>query len=826
MHGWDRKLQDFVDSLYDAVLLVDRDGRIRCGNRGVERIFGYPTDQLLGQPVDVLVPAQLRSAHESLREAFTQRPVERLVGRKHPVQARRKDGSEIPVDIDLVPYQDAPGWTIAIIKDASARRQAEAALRASEQMFRQLAENISEVFWLITPDWREVLYVSPAYETLWQRPCQSLYDNPESWIDALHPDDRAAVLGYLADKQAGNLDVIDFPEYRVVRPNGSIRWVRSRGFPVDNDQGQIYRIAGVATDITDLKEADTELRRSEALLSEAQSIAHLGSWELNLQTGKAVWSNEELDLLGLAAAETEGSYERFRASLHPDDREWVLREMQRAINGEVDLFIAEHRVQRSDGSIRYVVERGRVFFGEDGTPLRMIGTTLDISERKQFENHIRQLADYDSLTQLPNRNLFYDRCSHAIARARREGSRIALLFLDLDHFKNINDSLGHPAGDALLVMVAKALLSERRENDTVARLGGDEFTILIEDVADLNAVGNVAARLLRLFESPFHIAPHQLSITTSIGIALYPDDGADVTSLVSSADAAMYHAKSAGRNNYQFYTPELTSKALDRMRLESALRKAIDTEAFSVHYQPQFSMTTGELVGMEALLRWNDPDSGPIAPDRFIPVAEDTGLIIPIGAWVLRTACAQARQWLDAGLTFQWVAVNLSAIQIQQSNMVETISRVLHETGLPARFLELELTETSVMSRTGPAIGILEQIKELGVGLVVDDFGTGYSSLSHLKRLPIRRLKIDRSFIRDIPGALDDVAIVSAILALAESLQLTVVAEGVENDQQRAFLAAKGCHHVQGWLYSPAVPADELLDTVRRLSGNINPSQG
>ena len=701
------------------------------------------------------------------------------------------------------------------------------ALRASEQMFRQLAENISEVFWLITPDWREVLYVSPAYETVWHRPCQSLYDNPESWIDALHPDDKAAVLDYLAAKRAGNLDVIDFPEYRVVRPNGSIRWIRARGFPVENDQGQIYRIAGVATDITDLKEADKELRRSEALLSEAQSIARLGSWELNLQTGKAVWSKEEFGLLGYERTETEGSYERFKDSLHPDDRERVLREMQRAINGEVDRFVAEHRVQRRDGGIRHVLERGRVFFGKDGTPLRMVGTTLDVSERKQFEDHIRQLADYDPLTQLPNRNLFYDRCSHAIARARREGSRMALLFLDLDHFKDINDSLGHPAGDAVLVRVAKALLAELREEDTVARLGGDEFTILIEDVADLNAVGEVAAKLLRLFESPFHLAPYQLGITTSIGIALYPEDGADVTSLLGNADAAMYHAKSAGRNNYQFYTQELTSKALERVRLESALRKAIDTEALCVHYQPQFSITTGELVGLEALLRWNDPDSGPVAPDRFLPVAEETGLIVPIGTWVLRTACAQARQWLDVGLAFQWVAVNLSATQIQQSNLVETVSRVLHDTGLPARFLELEITETSVMSRTGAAIGILEQITALGVGLAVDDFGTGYSSLSHLKRLPIRRLKIDRSLIRDLPDDPDDVAIASAILALAKSLQLMVTAEGVENDQQRAFLAEKGCHHAQGCLYSPAVPANELLATVRRVvSGNINRSSG
>jgi len=825
MHGWDRKLQGFVDSLYDAVLLVDRDGRICCGNRGGERIFGYPIDELLGQPVDVLVPVPQRPAHGSLREAFAQRPAEQLVGRKYPVQARRKDGSEIPVDIDLVPYRDAPGWTIAIIKDASARRQAEAALRDSEQMFRKLAENISEVFWLITPDWREVLYVSPAYETVWHRPCQSLYDNPESWIDALHPDDKAAVLDYLADKRVGNLDVIDFPEYRVVRPNGSIRWIRARGFPVENDQGQIYRIAGVATDITDLKEADKELRRSEALLSEAQSIARLGSWELNLQTGKAVWSNEEFGLLGYERTETEGSYERFKDALHPDDRERVLREMQRAINGEVDRFVAEHRVQRRDGGIRHVLERGRVFFGKDGTPLRMVGTTLDVSERKQFENHIRQLADYDPLTQLPNRNLFYDRCSHAIARARREGSRMALLFLDLDHFKDINDSLGHPAGDAVLVRVAKALLAELREEDTVARLGGDEFTILIEDVADLNAVGEVAAKLLRLFESPFHLAPHQLGITTSIGIALYPEDGADVTSLLGNADAAMCHAKSAGRNNYQFYTQELTSKALERVRLESALRKAIDTEALCVHYQPQFSITTGELVGLEALLRWNDPDSGPVAPDRFLPVAEETGLVVPIGTWVLRTACAQARQWLNVGLEFQWVAVNLSATQIQQSNLVETVSRVLHDTGLPARFLELEITETSVMSRTGAAIGILEQIAALGVGLAVDDFGTGYSSLSHLKRLPIRRLKIDRSLIRDIPDDPDDVAIASAILALAKSLQLMVTAEGVENDQQRAFLAEKGCHHAQGGLYSPAVPANELLATVRRVvSRNINRS--
>lgn len=442
----------------------------------------------------------------------------------------------------------------------------------------------------------------------------------------------------------------------------------------------------------------------------------------------------------------------------------------------------------------------------------------DTTERKQAEGRLHYLAHHDGLTDLPNRVLLMDRLSQALTRAPWHKRLVAVLFLDLDHFKRINDTLGHNIGDRLLKDVAARLLTCVRAGDTIARLGGDEFAIVLSDVAQPQDVPKITQKILDALSRPFKLVARQLFITTSIGISLYPDDGQEADTLLKNADAAMYRAKEHGRNNYQFFLSDMNVQATERLALETALHSAVTREEFLLHYQPLVDLRTGKIIGMEALLRWQSPEHGLVSPAQFIPVAEESGLIVPIGQWVLRTACAQNKAWQAEGLPPVRVAVNLSARQFQQENLVETITEVLRETGLDPNALELELTE-SIMQDTA-AIQTLRQLKELGVEISIDDFGTGYSSLSYLKRLPINTLKIDQSFVRNMTTDKDDAVIAKTIIGLAHSLHLKAIAEGVETIEQLEFLRSHGCDRIQGYLFSrplPAHDATKLLAEGKRL---------
>jgi diguanylate cyclase (GGDEF)-like protein/PAS domain S-box-containing protein len=450
---------------------------------------------------------------------------------------------------------------------------------------------------------------------------------------------------------------------------------------------------------------------------------------------------------------------------------------------------------------------------------RIIGAVIvfhDVSAARAMSAEMTHSAHHDVLTNLPNRLLLNDRISQMIALARRQKRPLAVMFLDLDGFKHINDSLGHAIGDRLLQSVSKRLTAGVRGSDTVSRQGGDEFVILLSEIAHPEDAARSARKILRSLNAGHQIGEHDLHIDGSIGISLYPEDGDDAETLIQNADTAMYHAKESGRNNFQFFTGKMNLKAMERQSLECALRRALDREEFSLHYQPKVNLDTGEITGVEALIRWQHPDRGLILPGQFVPIAEDCGLILQIGHWVLREACRQSHEWVDAGLPSLSMAVNVSAVEFRDSGFVDHIRRIFSETGMEAKYLELELTEGVLMENAQSTARVLQEIKLMGVHLAVDDFGTGYSSLSYLRQFPIDVLKIDQSFIQQITTDTDDSTIVSAIISMGRSLKHLVIAEGIETPEQLAYLKAQGCPEGQGFLFSrplAAAPFACLLDS-------------
>ncbi len=432
---------------------------------------------------------------------------------------------------------------------------------------------------------------------------------------------------------------------------------------------------------------------------------------------------------------------------------------------------------------------------------------------KQLKNQkdaFRKLAYYDILTKLPNRVLFYDRLKHSIDKSKRNNTKLAVLFLDLDNFKEINDSLGHYVGDSVLKVVAKKLQEKLRKSDTLARLGGDEFTLLLEDLKDTSNIGEISQSLAQVVSEPIKIKEHELYVTVSIGISIYPDDGQDTDSLLKCADSAMYSAKKDGCNLFHFYKKEMTVQSLERITLETSMRHALENDEFIVYYQPVIDSRTNQLIGLEALLRWQHPEKGLLTPDKFIHVAEASSIIIQIGERVLQNVAMQLKIWHEKGFDPKHIAVNLSVKQLRHQDLISTISGILEKTNFRSDWLELEITESYTMQKPAQAIKLLTQIKDLGVKLTIDDFGTGYSSLSYLKKLPVNKLKIDRSFIKDIPENEEDKALVSAILSMAKSMNLDVVTEGVETEEQRQFLEALGCYKIQGYLFAKPMSVNDI----------------
>ena len=572
----------------------------------------------------------------------------------------------------------------------------------------------------------------------------------------------------------------------------------------------------------DLHKREAELKSSEERYRLAIEGVNDGVWDWDGSDGKLFMSKRCQTLLGydndtnvIADLYTI----RFWMNLiHEDDAHRFWEEIYTYLDQpQANHFQIEYKTKEKNGEFRWMLTKGKAIWNTEGTPIRMAGSVTDITEQRMSKEKINHMAYYDSLTKLPNRALFLDRFLIASANAQRKNKMVAIYYLDLDNFKTVNDTIGHPFGDELISNVGRYLEMHFRRGDTVARMGGDEFIMMQTNIEEIEEISLVVSRVQNLFQQPWIVGGHEFYVTASIGITIYPSDGVDIQVLMKNADAAMYRAKELGKNNYQFFTNELNSRISERLDMQSCLRKAIEQDELVLHYQLQVDLQTGKTMGVEALLRWLHPSMGLIAPGKFIPLAEETGIIIPIGEWVLKTACKQNVIWHEQGNTELHMSVNLSAKQFQQRNLVEMIKNVLSETGMKPEWLKLEITESIAMKDLDHTISVLNSLNAMGIGVSLDDFGTEYSSLNYLKRLPINNLKIDKSFVQSITSGISEDIIAKALISLAHDMKLTVTAEGVETAEQLKFLMNEDCDIVQGYLLSRPMPADELSITLDKV---------
>lgn len=686
------------------------------------------------------------------------------------------------------------------------RHREEGALRQTELHLQCITDTMpGAVFqYRLTTDLKQSLtYISGGMEELIGiNRDEILQDYSRLW-DLIVEDDRSRIWQSI-EASARTLKPWD-ESYHIVTPQGEKKWLRGNSIPLPPQSDGSIIWNGILVDITEQKKMEKRLRQALIAFENTTEGVMVTDAHCRIVDVNRAFS----DITGYSREEALGETPQILRSERHDEAffqaMWASVKQSGKWRGEVWNRRKSGDVYPQWLSISVAQDAG-------GRISNYVGVFADISRIKKSEQRLVHLAHHDALTDLPNRLLFNDRLAHALQREQRTGRTVGLLFLDLDRFKNINDSLGHAVGDELLKQVAERLLDSVRAEDTVARLGGDEFTVILEGLQDPREASRVAKKILQRFAQPFDLRGNDYFVTTSIGISLYPRDGNNVESIVKHADAAMYRAKEYGRNTVCQYTPELTTSVKERVTLETSLRWALERDELSLAYQPQVSATAGHVVGVEALVRWYHPQLGWISPSRFIPMAEDIGLIGRIGNWVLRKVCHKARELQNGGLPPIRLAVNLSERQINQDFVDRILAPTLDEYGLPPSLLELEISESFVMVHADSSIPVLEMIQDMGVVLAIDDFGSGSSSLAHLKRLPIHTLKIDQSLVRDIPHDPNDEAIARAVVALGHSMGLRVVAEGVETEQQRDVLRREGCDLLQGYLYSRPLSPHDLTD--------------
>ena len=660
-------------------------------------------------------------------------------------------------------------------------------------------------------DWNFIdnsMYISPSWKEMLGFSDDELSNSTNSWFDHAHPDDKKRILQMIRVHQEDQIKYFEF-NHRLKHKDGHWIWILGRAQILYNENGEKVRMIGTHTDITEEKELQFKYFYQSQIIEQINDSVTT----TDLQGNIVSWNLGSEKTFGYTANEAIGKNISmlYQEEDIPSLKKYVPVLMETGIYN-ADLYLVKKSKELIPISYSLSLLRD-----ESGNPVGIVGINKDITERKEVEDELFEQksilyyqAHHDALTGLPNRVLFFDRLEQGIIKGKRHSEGLALFFIDLDKFKHINDSLGHGVGDSVLKIVSKRLESIIRKEDTVARLSGDEFTVIMEELTNPEDASILAAKILKILKEPINIENHKLYVSGSIGISIYPEDAADGDNLLKYADTAMYQAKEEGRNNYQFYSSEMTKFAMKRMVMKTCLRQALDNTELFINYQPQINSCTGELVGMEALVRWQHPTMGLLTPDKFISLAEDTGMIVEIDKWVMCTSMKQVSNWYKEGLEPGVLALNLSIKQLESKNFIELIKKGMEAYDFKAEWLEVEITEGQMMTKTEEVISRLGEINDLGVRISIDDFGTGYSSLSLLKRLPIHRLKIDQSFIQDIPNDEEDIAIVQAIIAMANSLKLDLVAEGVETFEQKEFLVENGCVNMQGYYFSQPVPTEEM----------------
>jgi diguanylate cyclase (GGDEF)-like protein/PAS domain S-box-containing protein len=725
-------------------------------------------------------------------------------GAHFETQHRRKDGTIIDVDISTTGIVYCGQKLIfCICRDITERKQAEMALRQERNFSDAVLSGLPGVFYLFD---KHLQFMR------WNRNFEQVlgYTGDEiskmSPLDFFADGDRQLVAERIQDGFAlGKAEVeADFVAKDGTRTPYYFTGVRTRL------AGQVC-LLGTGNDLTERKQAEIALRENEERLRFFFEHAPASLAMLDRDMRYLQVSRRWLADFGLGGRDLRGlsHYDIF-----PEIPERWKAAHRRGLSGEVVREEGDH-FERADGSVQWSRWEVRPWLNAGGDVGGIVIFTEDVTDHKRYEEQLTHMATHDALTNLANRTLLQDRLEQSIHYAHRSGRLVAVLLLDLDRFKVINDSLGHDFGDQLLCAVAQRLQKSVREADTVARLGGDEFVVLLVEVADEEDVAVVARKILDKLNLPYQIHDREIILTASLGISLYPKDSDDGATLFRNADMAMYRAKRGGRSNFSFYSEEMNRLVQETLELESGMRQALEHEEFCLHYQPKVDLTSGQVIGCEALVRWRHPQRGLVSPADFIPLAEETGLIVPLGTWVLKEACRQSRAWQDEGLPALSVAVNLSAHQFRMGNLPQLVKEVLREADLDPRLLVLELTESMVMDDPAGAERAMRMLKDLGVGLSLDDFGTGYSSLNYLRRFAVDSLKIDRSFIHDVATDPSGASVVTSIIDIAHNLGLTAVAEGVETREQLAFLTNCGCDMFQGYLFSKPLPAEEFIDLLR-----------
>ncbi|MCQ8102606.1 EAL domain-containing protein [Methylomonas sp. SURF-2] len=803
-------MRAIFDATPDAMLITNQGGIITMVNHQCESLLGYRAEELIGRSIEILVPESLRIKHVGLREAFAANPSVKSMGAGRVVKAQKKDGTVFDVEISLSPIRTGKGLFFAsAMRDITQRKIMEDVLRASEERFRRMSDASPAMIWItdvngkpsfVNQTWLD--FVGIAFD-------QAI--SYENWIQFIHPDDRDSVFAEYYKNVFDQKPIVT--EYRMRRARGDWRWILDHGVPIHDENGAFAGYIGSAFDITERKQAEAEFRIAATAFESQEAMVITDVNAVILRVNKTFTEST-----GYSAEEAVGqNISILKSGRHERD---FYADMWHSLT-TTGTWQGEIWDKRKNGQIYPKWLTITAVKDETGAVTHYVGTHIDISDRKAAEDEIKNLAFYDPLTQLPNRRLLLDRLQQALAAHARKQQFGALLFLDLDNFKNLNDSLGHEKGDQLLQQVASRLSSCVREYDTVARLGGDEFVVMLKELGGKSAEAAIQAeiigdKILQSLNQVYLFEGYEHRSTASIGVTLFNDQSLGIDELLKQADIAMYQAKAAGRNNMRFFDPAMQASIVARAALEQALREALESRQFKVFYQPQVD-AGGRIHGAEALLRWEHGKHGMVAPASFIPLAEETGLILPIGLYVLESTCQQLVKWSgQPGMEHLTIAVNVSIRQFRQEDFARQVLAVLAETGANPARLKLELTESILALDLQDIKAKMTSLKSRGVRFSLDDFGTGYSSLAYLKQLPLDQLKIDQGFVSDILVDANDEAIAKMIIALAASMGLEVIAEGVETVMQEQKLLHLGCRNYQGYLYGKPLPVDQFEALIRR----------